>query len=171
MSILVPGVLVYLAHPRSASVATEAALSDYFNVDPTPDHHRLLEDFKDYRGEPVITTIRNPFSMIASWFVLSRQRNMQTFLRDYNHSEMMKNGRLYYHAHHADCLLHYENLEEELNAYLKELGFGPVKIPQKNVTDGKKMPMSYFDAGSIEMMQTRFHEDLEFWKKFDGARK
>lgn len=170
MSLLVPGVLVYLAHPRSASMATEAALSEHFGVEPTPDHHRRLEEFKDYVGEPVVTTIRNPFAMLASWFVLSGERHMRKFLLNYNHSEMVKDGSLYYHMKHADYLLHYERLDEELNSCLKELGFGPVTIPRTNVTSNKKPHHSYFDAYDMELVQSRFYEDLRLWEEFDNGR-
>lgn len=166
MSLIIPGKLVYLEHPRSASVATEAALSEAFDTAiVTPDHHRVLEDFSNYNGELVCCTIRNPFDILASWFVLSGRTSMLDFLANYTHSEMQKNGLLYYHKRDADVCLMYGDLEAELNSLLAELDLSPVVIPRLNVTPNKKPFMSYFnDVGCLALMERRFGAELlEAW--------
>jgi hypothetical protein len=83
MAIIVTGKLIYLCHPRTASNAVQRGLRDCKlkrNVEiHYPHHHiRLHEIPTDHDGrwlphltgtERVITTIRNPFDILVSYWL------------------------------------------------------------------------------------------------------
>ena len=108
--------------------------------------------------------MRNPFDILASWFVLNKQRSMLKFIETYEHSEMTKGGLLYYHKPDSDTLLNYAYLEEELNLLLAGFDLGPIRIPRLNVTEGKKHFMSYYtEPGCFAAMKKRFGKELDPW--------
>lgn len=77
MCVLIPGKLLYLFHPRTASISTAKALAKYPHAIRNDCHHATLEKAKQllpYDGEPVICTIRNPYDLAVSWWYLSKSR-------------------------------------------------------------------------------------------------
>ena len=67
MSYVVKDKLIYLAHPRTASIATERLLATLFNGYKTTPHHQILSEIPHTRKELVLTTIRHPADIMASW--------------------------------------------------------------------------------------------------------
>ena len=180
MSFIAVGKLIYLAHPRTASVATERALVLAFGGGRrTMNHHDEIEQISDKLStEMVVTTIRDPLDLIVSWFVLNpdwHALGLNNFIKDYGHSALTRNGHLFYHLSKATCLLRYERLQDDLNAMLLGLGLQRVEIPTTNVTKNKKDFLSYHTPETINNMWRRFpwemslyHERLEY-VEFDAT--
>jgi len=153
MVILPEEKLIFLANPRTASVSVTKAL-----VDNYPDalytkrrHHCTVAEYEQMpesmigcekipvTGFKTFTVIRNPWDLVASWFVLSGIRDFDVFLDQYTHTFYNK-SRIYWFTV-ADYILKYEQLETDLIQLLTEF----VTLPHENVTKGKKPFLSYYN--------------------------
>uniref|UniRef100_A0A6M3J904 Sulfotransferase family protein n=1 Tax=viral metagenome TaxID=1070528 RepID=A0A6M3J904_9ZZZZ len=82
MTLLIPGRLIYLPHPRTGSTATEKALLAAFPGSavgtvnqwngPGRIHHGHAAAFAGHPArtgeEAVVSTVANPFDLVASWY-------------------------------------------------------------------------------------------------------
>ena len=184
MAVLFPGKMLWLATPRTASTAIRDALLKA-GGEPMGGHHcglehsgggrRLIvggsgEQFGEHEGEPVVTTIRNPYDLLVTWWLRHRHkahewRSFPDYIATYNRkpSFARSGDRLLYHAPNADILVRYENLDVELPAALKKCGLEPITLTErKNDTPGKTDDWrSYYDAESIEAANRRFGAEIE----------
>ena len=170
MSFSAKGELIYLAHPRTASIATERALAKMFprRSKKTANHHAQLHEITFRHGdEKIFTTIRNPLDMIVSWYVANsnwHDRSMLTFILDYKHSMMDRDGDLFYFTKDAHKYIRWENLQQEFNDLMNSWGFRPSKIPVTNVTKEKtKHFMNYHDKDTIDAMWHRWPRAMEMY--------
>lgn len=139
--------LIYLAHPRTASVATSATLRKvgFKKLEPPSDHHSQLWD----QGTPVtpenrhewvvFTTVRNHWDAMISWaFKKYRQEpkewNTEVFDRVFKGNRWITEDRLWWlHLDEADVVLRYENLQEDFNSLLREHGIDPPVLVRENI--------------------------------------
>jgi hypothetical protein len=141
--------LVYLAHPKTASHSTVAALEPlgFSECFPIEGHHaplhekRLLNRYKwPARSKwTVFTTIRNPWDWAVS-LAFARRKFQQREIPAVEWTvEMFKdvlkpcfyiqeNRMFALHADVADVILKFENLDEELNELLRQCDLGPVSL-------------------------------------------
>ena len=138
--------MIYLAHPRTASVATSIALkhAGFEKLEPPSDHHSRLWD----EGTPVtranratwtvFTTVRNHWDTVVSWmFRRFRTRTAEEILWDVETMRTaldvrwVNDSRLWWlHGDDADTILRYETLERDLRQLLAEHG---IVLPHLNV--------------------------------------
>lgn len=167
MSFSAKGKLIYLAHPRTASIATERALAKIFptRARKTPDHHAQLKDIIYRTGrEKIITTIRDPLDMIVSWYMVNPSYHeswtFTQFVKNYEHDMMDRGGKLFYFLKDAHFFMRFENLQQDFNAIMIKCGFRRFKIPVANVTKGKKPFMEYHTKESINAMWERWPDAM-----------
>lgn len=143
--------IVYLANPKTASISTSMALHMHAGFTTHRihrQHHARLERSMG-EGWIVCTTVRNHFDAFVSWyFHLNRQEQQPfsvTFLDDLvgerdktNHYFPDPDRLWHYQAEFATHLLHFENLEAELNNVLALRGLSPVELPRENVSLSRK---------------------------------
>ena len=155
MSIRIPGHYIFQAHPRTGSTAIEAAL----NGDASLKHHDWIDG-----PEPSICVVRNPFDVMVSWFLLNPEwDDFTTFILDYNHSDLIKDGLLFYHAPKCEHILKWENLKVELNKFLISIGLKEIELPRINITPNKRFFSRYYDFRSIAAMLSRFGEEMDHY--------
>lgn len=158
MSFRIPNKLVVLCHPRTGSTC----IRNFFGIPDGP-RHRTLDEL-DYENEKIYVTVRNPFDLIATWYQMhSSIGSMDFFIRQFEHSHFVRNGKLFWLIPDMDYeLLRYEFLEERLKEIANEhnLPIGPFEI--LNSTSGKKANYrDYYDEKTVQMVYDIFGEELE----------
>lgn len=159
--------MLWLATPRTASTATRDALLEAGGTRIVP-HHISLKDIAQHNGEPVVTTIRNPYDALVSWWLAdtsnhNRRRPFHEFIASFEHKKgnFERSGLLLYHAPTADIIVRYENLEPELVGAFERCGLGKIPLERKHVTPNKKTWRSYYYPAAIEAANRRFGAEVE----------
>jgi hypothetical protein len=62
---------------------------------------------------------------------------------------------------HADVVMRYERLQDDLDGVLVRLGLEPIEIPRRNVTPTKGDYRTYYDDASRRAVAARFALDLD----------
>lgn len=170
MSFSAKGKLIYLAHPRTASIATERGLAKAlpWRCKKTANHHARLDEITWKLGnEKIITTIRDPLDMLASWWVVyPKYHHVMTFsefIKTYDHCMMSIDGRLFYFLKDCDAYMTFENLQDDFDKIMKGYGFPTAKIPMTNITPNKKPFMTYHTDETITAMWERWPKDMEMY--------
>jgi len=170
MALLLPGKLLYLATPRTASTSTALALQKLGARTVRGGHHVGVEAVAELEDELVFTTIRNPYDALVSWYVrMDRTRgfpvSMAHFLRKYEHEDFARGDppSLFYHCRPGVEVLRWETLQEEFDALLMQLELPTVRLPRDNVTPKKGPWRDYYDAEALEAVHARFGHDLDSW--------
>jgi hypothetical protein len=132
--------LFYLAHPRTASVATKQALGSVGAVEQVTSHHGL-DTTRILQGALVFTTVRNPWDVFVSWW-FKRQIERSPFygkpLEEFipsliqNNGRYFKGGKMFYMADHATVILHYEQLQSQFDTLLVQVGYPPTELVTVN---------------------------------------
>jgi hypothetical protein len=120
--------LAYLANPRTASRATAAALQK-IGFEMVGSHHSGFGT--EGRGSiSAFTTVRDEAEMVASW-----ARHLNCTLEEV--AEILPRQRhiidgwttgLFPHLRHADIVLNYRSLDDDLNDLLVRRGLPPVVL-------------------------------------------
>ncbi len=176
MTALVPGRLLYLRTPHTASTAVEKAIMQGIPgaVVVSPGH-ATMDDFGggvmslngggsiDLTSEVVTTTIRNPYDMIVTWWISSTAQRtpLAEFVRDYEGRHQVIRGRIFSQADDSDIVLRYETLDRDLADMLRLLRLPSVELRRVNVTPSKRGWRTYYDEGSFAVVNERFGREIE----------
>lgn len=168
MSFIAPNRLIYLAHPRTASIATERALAKMFSGSmKTKNHHAQLHEIDGRIGnEKIVTTVRDPLDLIASWYANNpawHKWGMLHFIENYGHDMMARNGVLFYFLGDCDNHLRYESLQHDFDIIMNDWGFKTAIIERANVTEGKKPFMEYHNGETIKAMWDKYPLDMDMY--------
>jgi len=177
------GRFIYLAHPRTASMATEKALS---MVCPggitTKAHHAQLHEIP-HDDESIFTTIRDPLDVLVSWWEVNIQwhkpqsdggptgsdGSFLDFINQYEHTYLTIDGELFFHLQAAKYnYLRYEYLQEGFDIAMEALRLPTITIPKLNITKNKdKDYMSMYGDKELEAMWNRFPSAMELYYNGD----
>lgn len=165
MSIRIPGKLIYLRHARTGSNAVANALMKIGGYECGHGH----EPFDATDGELTITTLRNPYDMLASWFCVngcvSGCATMGEMLASFSHSYFTRCGHLFYMAGWCEWFLRYETLDKDFRLLLKRLQLPQVALERVNETPGKLADfMNYFTESDVLLVEEKFADDLALWR-------
>lgn len=161
--------LLYLPHPRTASVATEQMLDGRGFVDPAPDldKHAPLSDLTEHTGQDltewsVATTVRNHFDALVSWSFVeyaSLPFGVDWLERFVESCVYATESALYpLHLTAADVLLRYEQLERDLSAWLST----DVELGRAHVSEGRngREYQQFYDTPSRKWVQDRYGGEM-----------
>lgn len=158
--------LIYLAHPRTASMATANALKSIGFEKCGGNHHIRLWDrcspLPERLSDPipygenlvteenrnewyVFTTIRNHYDAVISW-VFRRWRGrvkhgfeVKHFVEALDHNGWVGENSLWsLHSYDVDHIMRYENLQKEFDSVLRLGGLPKTIIEPYNVSEGRK---------------------------------
>lgn len=120
-------------------------------------------------AERVFTVVRNPYDFLTSCFV-RRGRNLsfEAFVRGYNESPYVEDGRVLYHVPDCHTVLRYEDLQSELDGLMNDLGLPDVPVGRHNVTKDKKPWETYYTPGAFEIVNERFGDEIEQFYELRG---
>jgi len=190
MSFIMKDHFIYLAHPRTASMATEEALSV---VCPggisTKAHHAQLHELKnstknstnnhlyDITGnEYIFTTIRDPLDVLVSWWIVNPQWHKSQseggpkgsdgsffdFINQYQHTYLQVDSELFFQLRAAGHkYMRYEYLQEDFNLVMETLKLPTTTIPKVNITENKNKDFkSMYGDRELSAMWGRFPEAM-----------
>jgi len=125
----------FILHPRTASHAIAEVLQGIgFTYSGT---HHIIDSGWVKIAKSVACVVRNPFDVLVSWYYY--QGNGKTFneyLKDWP-NQWALNG-MFYGLKFCDFVIHYENLDSELNEWLQMVGLRPVTLPKVNITKSRQ---------------------------------
>lgn len=107
------------------------------------------------RKEMILSTMRNPYDLIATWWALDKLEfsSLLEFITELGDPRF---SELDYLVKQATRVLRFEHLSADLNEALAEVGMDPVEIPRANETPGKKPWREYYDRESLDAVNVRF---------------
>lgn len=170
--------VMYLAHPRTASVATEVALKDVgFEWAPQANRHAGVEDNAWWRDQSdeykedweILTTVRNPYDALVTWWH-NRDLGFYRLTTSWVHEilkhdpKYMKDGRLFaLHGYDATHILRYETLEKDLQKASEIFGFSSPTLQVHNKTEKRngRPYQKYYDEKTRQYVRWALHEDFE----------
>lgn len=160
MSFVVPGCFIYLATPRTGSMATAATFKRAIH---SPTHHTGIQWFKDqgYLDEVVITCVRNHYDVMASlWLLNNKPEPFSDFLRNYIYKPYMTQDTLY--GFHTDVKRYwkYEHLQDNIDSVCKEFALPPRTLEVQNRTPSKKHWMYYYTNDTLRIVRERFLDEM-----------
>lgn len=188
MAVLIPGRLLFLRTQHTASTAVMRALMEVPGaVSVSPGHvtwgeicsggqgvyvetggpnrgpdPRKVMDGKELR----VTTQRNPYDLIASWYERTKYRHqgcsMVEFVSDLDvrAPQYLKDGKILWHNDDAQVVMRYEYLRDDFENLLVALDLPWNEIAVVNSTPGKKKWESYFDQESLAVVNDRFGDEI-----------
>ena len=174
MSVISRNNFVYLAHPRTASMATQRALKQMcgrrMKWERTQPHHVGLKDCPNRTGnEFVFTTIRNPLDAITSWYQLNpalHPKGFEWFVENYKHNFLEQDGRMWYFIDQVDWVMRFETLQQDFNTVCLKFQRPRFRILPFNTTKGKRPYHDYHNHNTIKMMWQRFPKDMALYYEY-----
>ena len=166
MAFLIPGRLCYLANPRTASHSMVRAFSRReFPGLRKHAHHSTLDQIDGYAGEPAFTVVRNPYDVLASWWVrMAEDREwaggFAGFLRTCEDPDFVRGGRLLYCCGEGVEALRFEHLQEDLDALLDRVGVPRRTLGHDNPTSSKRPWRTYYGPEETEAANLRFGAEV-----------
>lgn len=171
--------IAYLAHPATASQATQTALrfqADFVSWGP---HHSRPEGFS-LEGWTVVSVVRNHFDALVSWAHKLRNKpgwdaptgpddfGLETVraLIDWG-GQWVKPHRLWWlHTDASTIVFRMEDgLEGQFNGLLRDHGLGPIEIPRLNESpDRDRDYRRYYDAPARAFVEGCWWDEM---RRFD----
>jgi hypothetical protein len=173
--------LVYLAHPRTASISTRTALIEQAGFQAVGGHHAgwlrnkavpivsgITLEHWDGRVTSAATTVRYHLDALVSWWF----HKGRTGPLDREFVAHLAGGSWFpirdewwgLHRHTADTVLRYENLDEDLNRWLAEHGLDPVRVPQPLSPRRARDPAhyrSFVDRETARYIDERYGKEMD----------
>lgn len=162
--------LVYLAHPRTASVATVQTMEQLGPMEMYQGHHGIDPE-KIPQDATVITTIRNPWDVLVSWW-FKRQTTQSSFydlpLEEFipllvkNNKQYFRDGKMFYMVPYANQILSYQHLQVHFNLALVKVGYAPRDLVIANKSTRRKKPyQAYYNTITRAWVANYFAEEIE----------
>jgi hypothetical protein len=171
---------IYLAAPRTASIATKDALikigfrkkcfcpsGDGTHAWNCGKHHATLRLLSERDKWTVFTTVRNHWDTAISWYFYNNSGERSLFRIDdikhaFDNGWTKPHALWYLHTGNADRILKYESLDADLNAVLKAVGLPAVEVPHVHLSanrDGRPW-RSFYDQEGYEYVKKRFWDEI-----------
>ena len=160
---------IFLAEPHTASRAVRDALLKIEGTYKAGSHHIPIAALLNYRclrhrKKSYYTTfcvVRNPADiMVTIWLQSSTRRDEGETLGEYIRRWGISKPTSFFfcHAATADEVLHYEDLKEELNGFLRSIHAPSVVLETVGPTEGKEPWFRYYTADDLEYMLSSYPE-------------
>jgi hypothetical protein len=142
-------------------------------IETKKNHHATLDLIPNKTGnEVVITTVRNHWDAVVSWWLLNNApKPLHEFVKYYNHSHYARGNKLWWIHPTADYFMRYEHLQDELSDVLRFCGLPEVTLPIINVTPNKTHWRDYYNPTSYKAVWDRFGDEIDFYGYQDAAEK
>lgn len=168
MAVIVPTKMLFVAHPRTASTALRNALLGAGGK-VVGMHHDMVEALQDFHcGEPVLSVIRNPYDVLASWWFVrtfdrANSKPLHEFIASFKDTKgnFCRNGRMFYHTPHSDIIVRYEEMPSSLDKALSRCSVEPLQLETLNVTTGKKPWRDIYYPRAVQAANERFGFEIE----------
>lgn len=163
--------LVFLAHPRTASVAIKWTLSDLGTLRQISGHHGM-DETQISSGALVFATVRNPWDLFVSWWFKRRAERSPFYgfpLEEFmpllykNNGQYFKGGKLFYMTEYTNTILSYEHLQAHFDLMLVGIGYSPKDLVIANKSDNRpsRSYREYYTSASKRWVAETFAEEIE----------
>lgn len=173
--------MVYVAHPRTASLATEAALKEIgFSWAPGAHRHMAISQSPFWEGLTeeerseweVMTTVRNPFDALVSWWFIRKLGYYRictgwvSDIMEHDPKYMMCGQLFFLHGEDATRILRFETLERDLTEALADRGLPapPLRELNRSLRRSRRPYQDFFDTETREYTEWLLSEDF---RKYD----
>jgi len=127
----------FIAHPKTGSQSAAACLME-LGFEECGNHHEIREPW--LTGLRIIgATVRNPWDTVVSWYfhyhsVIPKFPLFETWFDGWitNTNRLVQQG-LFFGLPYATHVLHFENLDADWAAFLKDAGLPHTSLPHRNV--------------------------------------
>lgn len=166
MPVLFSDKFVYLATPHTGSMSVTRTLKRIEGAEYLGEHHATAEEITPpLFQEDQWTTIRNPYDMIATWwlrtYARSKWETFNDFLREWDEPVYIREGRIFFHSGPGVQHLRFENLDEDFHGMLKLYGLDPVPLDHINKTLDRRPWPEYYDAEGYSIVNERWGREIE----------
>ena len=156
----------FVAHPRTASSATGHVLLQ-LGFEQQINHH----DFEPKMlgvDWTVISTVRNPFDVMVSWYYhYVRKSHVTETFREWLPGFLKMSNRfidrgMFFGAPYCTHLLFFESLQDDFNYVMSEIGLPQTEIPQRNVStkrEGRHW-QTYYDDAAVHLVVEHFATEI-----------
>ncbi len=152
----------FIAHPRTASVATGRTLSDLgFTI---RGNHHAFDPAWCPTDWIIFSTVRHPFDLLVSWYYNKRreiktfQEWLPTFLTLSN--QYLDQG-LFFGQAASTHVIRFENLQADFDRVMEEAGFPPAVITPQNVSDRPSRNFwDYYNWDLAHLMTGHFGREI-----------
>ena len=167
--------LIFIHIPKNAGTSISSCF--YCNRIRQPRKHASIKEIKDefpveYKTYKKFAVVRNPYDRIVSYFFYLKKLN-NYYVRDIdfkawlnylvsikkeniNNSELKKTFTQSSWIDNTVNILKFENLEKEMNNFLKK----EIKLPKINKSNHQNF-LKYYDKNSLNNVYNIFKEDFE----------
>jgi len=163
--------LGFIAHPKTASIATKRTLESLGATELGGHHEQLPEWCRPIleSGGIIMSTVRNPFDLMVSWY-FHYQRKLGGQVRSFkdwitlffqNPNDYVRLGS-FRGLQWTNRILRFENLQADFDAVLAEIGVEPTVIEQWNVShlrEGRPY-REFYDDETRELVASQFWQEL-----------
>lgn len=174
MTVIFPGKFIYYQTPRTASNSLQNSLIALGTQNHVPVNQNFIslekhDDFEkvplEYKRLPGVTTIRNPFDIICSWWVgCGSVKTISEWILEYTHSDFIRNKKLLYHAPHCTFIIRFElNIVEQINRIMTAVDCKHIPgLSYVNKTKSKTKHYShYYTSKDVSKISELFWDELE----------
>ena len=166
MAVLVPGKFLYLATPHTGSASVARTLLE--NVEgavSVGSHHAILEDVDPLlEGERLVTGVRNPYDLVVSWwtqtYAQSRWSSFHRFIREWDETVYVKQGRIFYHWKPGVQVLRFEEIQKDFDTLLCRYKLPQVTLLHENRSNDRHPWSGYYDGESYAVVNERFRAEI-----------
>jgi len=163
--------IIYLAHPRTASVATILTMGELGTVYQIGKTHDF--DASQVPKDAIIfTTVRNPWDLFVSWWFKRSIRKSPFYGQDLAefipqlvkcNPQYFKRNKLFYMAKEAHRILNYEQLQAQFDLLLVEVGYAPTNLVVANQSERRKTRdyRKYYNAQTQEWVAEYFGPEID----------
>ena len=167
--------LIFIHIPKNAGTS----ITSYFSTQRInqPRKHASIEEIKsgfptEYEAYKKFAIVRNPYDRMVSYFFYLKKNNnyyvrginfkewsnylINIIKENINNSELKKTFTQDSWVDNTVNILKFENLEKEMNNFLKE----QIKLPKINTSNHQEF-LKYYDEDSLNNIYNIFKEDFE----------
>ena len=163
--------IVYLASERAASRSVAKALQSIGFKQEGAHHDGPDQGYELIPGQPVITTIRNHWDAMVSWWYNLRMYEKETrptliwLTRHVSRNRyLFRPGSMWRHAQIPGAVaVRFERLDEDLNRVLRTFGLPQVDIPEVGVSHERERRhySTYYDSETRLFVRWAFGPEIE----------
>ena len=163
--------IVFLAHPRTASVAIKRTLRTLGTCHQINGHHGMDVD-KIPSNAMVVAVVRNPWDLFVSWWFKRRAdrspfyglplEEFMPLLMEHN-GQYFKDGKLFYMAKFANKILSFEHLQAHFDLMLVEVGYSPkdLVIANQSAARPKRTYQEHYTKDAKQWVAEHFAEEIK----------
>lgn len=191
MAVVLPGKFIYLATIHTGDMETVSALKKIDGAFRPYDkrhgigHHATLDQVKQVCGdqltgtELIFTGVRNPYDLFVEWMVNSithmqvrrweqinkRDITVRDFLEvwlELNSRPHFRKGRVFYQSLDCRAIVHFENLQPELEGLLRKMPGvpGSVQFPGAAEVEPRDHWTTYYDDATYAFVNEHFQQEF-----------